>query len=135
MSNDNSQVAEKLALAKILLRNFGAIHSFHIHNLERFPIASCNIAIGGQAELDADEKSVTFTVLTKRHFYLKNGKLHKRKKLSLLGIFEVSNYKYKKETAQATINLKSWAKELLWGDITEVRVIFDIEPQIETNDE
>jgi hypothetical protein len=127
MSNGNSTAAEKLALAKILLRNFGTLHGFHIAQLERYPIACMNISVDGVVEVFPEKKSVKFNIMTRRHYYKNGAVTVKRDRYSPVGWLLVSNKKYEKEKALALSNLKSWTSELLWGTQTGVEVEFDVE--------
>jgi len=118
---------QNLVLAKILLRNYGLLHSFHVQQIEYYTIACCHIAIAGEAEINADSKTVTFRIKTERE-YVKNKdkEIVPRHKYSLLRYFAVTPKRYKEECEFAYNNLNTWTKELLWGsDKTIVKVIID----------
>lgn len=122
--NSSESWQQTLALAKVLLRNYGILHEIQAEQLKRYPIACCNISIDGSASIDGDKKSVTFEIKTSREYYIEAGKSVKRHKYSPTKLTFTSK-KYSEELKMATTNLTNWTKGLLWGDDTIVEVIID----------
>jgi len=116
----------QLLIAKLLLRNYGILHEFHIRQLECYLVACCKTALDGTVEIDADNKSVSYQIYTSGYWKRnKEKKLSPRNKWSIKLNMLTSKKKYLDEVALATINLNTWTRELLWGDDTKIKVMID----------
>ena len=124
--SDTKSWKRQLLIAKLLLRNYGILHEFHVRQIECYLVACCPSSLDGVVEVDADNKLVSYKIYTSRFFKrLEDKKLKPRgsweKKVSHL----FGKKKYKVELDLAQINLNTWTKELLWGDETKVKVMID----------
>lgn len=126
-SGSNSESwRQRLMLAKMLLRQYGILHEFHVKQLENYPIACCKISLDGDIEVDADRRLVSFNVRTLKEYKKKNGEVVPRAQFSLYRTFKISKQEYQNECELALINLNTWTKELLWGiNETKVKVLID----------
>jgi hypothetical protein len=119
---------QKIALGKILLRQFQMLSGFHQLQLENYPRACCNISVHGEAEVDPIAKTVAYYLFTSKYYTIdKSGNLKRRSKYSLYSWLGIPDVRYKKEQDLAVKNLTSWTKSLLW-DETAVKVYFDVQP-------
>lgn len=129
-SNANSksvstEAKETLALAKLMLNKFHALHEFHIVQLKAYPIACTPISLAGSVEVDTSTHSVLFTVQTMRSYVMRDGKAVPRRKYSPIGKLLVPKKKYLENKRLAKELLSVWTRELLWKD-TKITVIFDV---------
>lgn len=116
----------QLLIAKLLLRTYGILHEFHVRQLECYPVACCKIALDGQVEIDAEEKSVIYKIFTSRFFSkTKENKLKPKHKFVVKVINKFGVKKYQEEVDLAAINLNTWTRELLWGEETKIKVMID----------
>jgi hypothetical protein len=117
-----TEARKNLLLAKMLLEKYGALHSFHTEQLQRYTIACCNYAIAGNVAVYAESKRVTFDIKTKRDYCVKDSKIKPRFKYSLMRLFY--HFKWEKEVLVACDNLTSWTRELLWPN-TSISISID----------
>jgi hypothetical protein len=115
-SNNLGDYQNQFHLAKLLLVKYGVLHSFHELQLGKYPIACCNISIDGSAEVDADTKTVTYNMYTKKAFFKEGSTTKERHKWSIARFLNVSAELYNKEKDLAFKNLQSWSRHLLWPD-------------------
>lgn len=115
----NLSPEQQIRLARLLLLHYGVFHSVLQFQLEKYLVACCNIAIGGEVKLDFAAKMVIFNVYTEKNY--------KRVKNTFKAIksSKISDRKYKNERKQAKINLEEWSRRLLWDNETTVRVYID----------
>lgn len=115
----------QLLIAKLLLRNYGILHEFHVRQLECYLIACCPTSLDGNVEIDAENKSVSYNIYTSRFFRLKEKKLLPRNKWENKVMHLFGKKKYSEEVDLASVNLYTWTRELLWGEETKVKVMID----------
>ena len=116
---------QNLALAQVLFRRFGILHSFHEQHLIYYTVACCGASLGGTVSVDPDTKSVSFELKTFRYYKRVDKKIIKRSAYSLGGYIKYPPKKYEAECKTALTNLNAWCKELLWGAETSVKVMID----------
>jgi hypothetical protein len=123
---DAATRSQALVFAKILLRKFNILDDFHVQQLQRYLIACCPAAIGGEVSVVAESRIVHFDIKTNFFFKSVKRKIVPRHKYSASAFLQRLNKKaYKKETDQAILSLTGWTKELLWGPETQVKVTID----------
>ncbi|MCS7092614.1 MAG: hypothetical protein NZM26_04650 [Patescibacteria group bacterium] len=115
----NTDLSDQLKLARLLLLYYDILHPFLKFQLEQYTVACCNIALRGEVKLDFSSKVVVYEIFTEKKFRITRNGLKQTKKS------KISNKKYNEEKKIAKMNLESWTKCLLWGDVTTVRVYVD----------
>lgn len=115
----------QLVIAKLLLRNYGILHEFHVRQIECYLVGCCQTSLDGVVEIDADNKVVSYKIFTSRFFEKKGDKIAPKKEWVKKMSHLFGKKQYEEEVAFANINLKTWTKELLWGDETKVKVMID----------
>jgi hypothetical protein len=125
-SESDAAIRQQLTLAKVLLRKFNLLHDFHVLQLQRFTIACCSSALGGEVAINPEERLVSFDIKTSFEFKRVNKKISKRHAVSPVKIWKrFKPQTYEKELEIAKSNLSSWTKELLWGEDTRIRITID----------
>lgn len=111
---------EQYYLAKIILNKYGALHEFHVLQLQYYIIGCCNISLAGTFSLSPEKRTLSFSIQTERNYNKKKKELVKLKKKNP----KISIKKHKEEMKIAQTRLDNWCKKLLWDDI-KVELTFE----------